>query len=145
MGFRACCRLRLPLGLLVLAAGCASVAATLSEADPALAPAPASAPELATRVWVNTNSNVYHCLGSADYGSTAAGAYRSEADARTEGARPARNQICGPPQVWVNLKSSIYHCPGAANYGTTAEGAYVAEAEAQKAGARPAGGRPCFP
>lgn len=113
------------------------MAATLAELD--------TAPELAPRVWVNTTSNVYHCLGSADYGTTRAGVYLSEAEARAQGHRPARDQICGPPQVWVNIKSAVYHCPGTANYGTTAEGAYATEAEAQKAGARPSGGKPCFP
>ena len=117
--------------------GCATLANTLTSLD--------TAPALADRVWVNTASKVYHCLGSADYGTTKNGTYLSEADARAQGNRPARDQICGPPRVWVNTKSSVYHCPGTANYGTTADGVYATEAEAQKAGARPAGGEPCFP
>jgi len=125
------------LTLATTAAGCATMATTLGglEAKPALAP----------RVWVNTASGVYHCLGSADYGNTQAGTYMSEADAQSQGHRPAREKICGPPQVWVNSKSGVYHCPGSANYGTTADGAYMTEAAAKEAGARPAGGRPCSP
>lgn len=121
----------------LLTSGCAAIAASLTEEE--------EAPELAARVWVNTSSRVYHCLGSADYGSTQAGTYMSEADAGAQGNRPARGQICGPPRVWVNVRSAIYHCPGTANYGTTAEGVYATQDEAQKAGARPAAGKPCFP
>jgi len=125
------------VALAIAAGGCATLSATLAELD--------AAPELAPRVWVNSASNVYHCLGNADYGTTQEGKYLSEADARAAGHRPARDQVCGPPRVWVNIKSAVYHCPGTANYGTTAEGAYATGAEAQEAGARPAGGKPCFP
>jgi len=45
-------------------------------------------------VWVNTNTNIYHCYGSAAYGKTKEGAYMSEADAKAKGARAARNQAC---------------------------------------------------
>jgi len=54
-------------------------------------PAPGGGPGL---VWVNTASNVYHCYGGADYGTTKAGKYMSEADAKAAGARPARGQAC---------------------------------------------------
>ena len=58
-------------------AGCATLASSLATAE--------TAPALADRVWVNTSSKVYHCLGSADYGTTKNGAYVSEADARAQG------------------------------------------------------------
>ena len=77
---------------------------------PAATPAPAAAPKSSTKssgstktpapgggpglVWVNTSSNVYHCYGGADYGTTKAGKYMSEADAKAAGARPARGQAC---------------------------------------------------
>ena len=73
---------------------------------PALAPAPKSSTKASGSaktaapgggpglVWVNTASNVYHCYGGADYGTTKAGKYMSEADAKAAGARPARGQAC---------------------------------------------------
>ena len=54
-------------------------------------PAPGGGPGL---VWVNTASNVYHCYGSRYYGTTKAGKYLSEADAKAAGARPDHGQAC---------------------------------------------------
>src|SRR5215469_1774598 len=48
-------------------------------------PAPGGGPGL---VWVNTASNVYHCYGSPYFGTTKAGKYMSESDAKASGARP---------------------------------------------------------
>jgi hypothetical protein len=46
-------------------------------------------------VWVNTESNVYHCYGTQWYGKTKAGKYESEAAAKTAGARPDHGKGCG--------------------------------------------------
>ena len=46
-------------------------------------------------VWVNTESNVYHCNGDVFYGKTKAGAYMSESDAKAKGARGERGKTCG--------------------------------------------------
>ena len=53
--------------------------------------APGGGPGL---VWVNTESKVYHCSGSAYYGKTKAGKYLSEADAKASGARPNAGKPC---------------------------------------------------
>jgi len=45
-------------------------------------------------VWVNSSSNVYHCQGTKYYGTTKAGAYMSEADAKAKGARPNGGKPC---------------------------------------------------
>ena len=45
-------------------------------------------------VWVNTESNVYHCYGSKSYGTTKNGKYESEQDAVNSGAKPAMGKSC---------------------------------------------------
>ena len=47
------------------------------------------------RVWLNTSSRVYHCPGSANYGTTARGQYMTESAAVRAGARPAGGRRCG--------------------------------------------------
>ncbi|WP_410211984.1 DUF3761 domain-containing protein [Aquirhabdus sp.] len=48
----------------------------------------------AGQVWVNTDSNVYHCQGSHWYGKTKQGQYMTEAAAKAAGARPDHNKAC---------------------------------------------------
>jgi hypothetical protein len=45
-------------------------------------------------VWLNTESNVYHCPGSQYYGKTKQGAYMTEADAKAKGAHADHNRPC---------------------------------------------------
>jgi hypothetical protein len=59
--------------------------------------APASAAAAgggAGKVWVNTDSKVYHCQGDRWYGNTKAGQYMSESQARSMGARPDHGKAC---------------------------------------------------
>jgi len=46
------------------------------------------------RVWVNTASNVYHCLGTRSYGKTMHGKYMTQAEAQKKANRPARGKVC---------------------------------------------------
>jgi hypothetical protein len=46
------------------------------------------------RVWLNLSSKVYHCPGSATYGTTARGAYMPESAAVRAGGRPAGGRPC---------------------------------------------------
>lgn len=52
-------------------------------------------PAKGIRVWVNTNSGVYHCPGSRHYGQTNEGEYATETGALAAGHRPANNKKCG--------------------------------------------------
>jgi len=47
------------------------------------------------RVWVNTNSGVYHCPGSRWYGNTKEGQYMTQKQAQAAGHRPAYGSACG--------------------------------------------------
>ncbi len=47
------------------------------------------------RVWVNTNSGIYHCPGTRWYGKTKQGKYMSECEAMKAGYRAAYYRPCG--------------------------------------------------
>jgi hypothetical protein len=46
------------------------------------------------RVWVNTNSHVYHCPGTRWYGNTKVGEYMTQKEAQDKGNRPAYGKYC---------------------------------------------------
>ena len=86
-----------------VATAAAVAAAPAKAAAPTAAPAKAKtseAPKVAAagggagKVWVNDKSNVYHCLGSKDYGTTKSGAYMTEAEAKAKGARASHGKAC---------------------------------------------------
>ena len=47
------------------------------------------------KVWVNTNSGVYHCPGTRWYGNTKSGQYMTQKEAQSKGYRPAYGSVCG--------------------------------------------------
>jgi hypothetical protein len=46
------------------------------------------------KVWVNTNSGVYHCSGTRWYGNTKQGEFMSQKKAQDAGNRPAYGKVC---------------------------------------------------
>jgi hypothetical protein len=46
------------------------------------------------KVWVNTDSGVYHCPGTRWYGATRHGVYMTQAEAQKKGYRPAYGTVC---------------------------------------------------
>jgi len=46
------------------------------------------------RVWVNTDSGVYHCPGTRWYGNTKYGEYMTQREAIDDGNRPAYGNVC---------------------------------------------------
>jgi len=46
------------------------------------------------KVWVNTNSGVYHCPGTRWYGKTKQGTYMTQAEAQKKDYRPAYGKVC---------------------------------------------------
>ena len=80
----------------------ATLFALILLSGPVSAPAPqaTSAPQDSTqkkeiRVWVNTNSGIYHCPSSRWYGKTKQGKYMGECEALKAGYRAAYYRPCG--------------------------------------------------
>jgi hypothetical protein len=72
-----------------------STSKTASKAMPKGMRAEAAPGGGAGKVWVNTSTHVYHCMGDEWYGKTKSGEYMSEADAKTKGAHASPGTACG--------------------------------------------------
>jgi len=59
------------------------------------APLPFATNAAKRMVWVNTESGVYHCPNTADWGATRRGRYLTESDASVSGHKPAGGKKCG--------------------------------------------------
>ena len=74
---------------------------TSAREEPASRPMPSARNEMpaagggAGKVWVNTDSHVYHCSGDRWYGKTKKGEYMSESDAKAKGNRADHGKACG--------------------------------------------------
>ncbi len=58
------------------------------------APLPFASNAARRMVWVNTESGVYHCPNTADWGATKRGRYFTESDASASGHKPAAGKTC---------------------------------------------------
>ena len=86
-------RARLAVIVLLGILACAFPASYLTR--PVVLAAQAKTQTKEVKVWVNTNSNVYHGPGTRWYGKTKHGQYMSECEAIKAGNRPAYGKACG--------------------------------------------------
>ena len=89
-------RLRISFPLIVVLLSliaCGSSSEAVANRDPSVATQ--SAESAKVKVWVNTNSGVYHCPGTRWYGNTKSGKFMTQREAQSKGYRPAYGAVCG--------------------------------------------------
>jgi hypothetical protein len=80
--------------LLALTLACASTPSVQQSAALAAQSTNQSRGNPSVKVWVNTNSSVYHCPGTRWYGATKEGYYTTQKKAQEAGNRPAYGRYC---------------------------------------------------
>jgi hypothetical protein len=80
------------LPILLLAIFFSSVRSVRSQDTPKAIGNLAAESSESEQVWVNKATGIYHYAGTRWYGNTNYGEYMSEAEARKDGYRPARNR-----------------------------------------------------
>jgi hypothetical protein len=80
-----------PVAKTAPAAPMAAPAAAKTATSPPMAAAAGGGPG---KVWVNTESKVYHCSGTKYYGTTKKGEYMTEAAAKAAGAHADHGKAC---------------------------------------------------
>lgn len=89
-------QLRIKVVLIVFVIGliaCGSSSPAVANRDTAAVTQ--SAGNATVKVWVNTNSGVYHCPGTRWYGNTKSGRFMTQREAQSKGYRPAYGAVCG--------------------------------------------------
>jgi hypothetical protein len=89
-------RLRTSLALIVVLVSliaCSSSSPAVAHRHSPVTPQSAGNPTV--KVWVNTDSGVYHCPGTRWYGNTKSGQFMTQREAQSKGYRPAYGAVCG--------------------------------------------------
>lgn len=67
---------------------------TLPQRASTAAPKPSNQPNPAVKVWVNTDTGVYHCPGTRWFGKTQVGEYMLQKEAQAKGYHAAGGRLC---------------------------------------------------
>lgn len=89
-------RLRTSLALLIILLSliaCGSSSEAVANRDTTVPTQSTGTPNV--KVWVNTNSGVYHCPNTRWYGNTKSGRFMTQREAQSKGYRPAYGAVCG--------------------------------------------------
>ena len=88
-------RLRTSLALIVVLVSLIACGSSSQAVNPHRPITTQSTGTATVKVWVNTNSGVYHCPGTRWYGKTKSGQFMTQREAQSKGYRPAYGAVCG--------------------------------------------------